>query len=163
MPSRGHKGPACVAAGLQHHDLGVPVVVLGERVHLKVAEQSTEGDVLLLGDVLIAQHQHLVVKPRFAEFLSRLGRDVGQIDAGDLGADRGGERMDADGHGVLLERGVADDGHALNVAGLGPEVIGREMLDGPVVPHYERVDAPTDTALHRRVHDLALEMTDDLR
>ena len=132
-------------------------------MHLKVAEQSTEGDVLLLGDVLITQHQHLVVEPRFAEFLSRLGRDVGQIDAGDLGADRGGERMDADGHGVLLERGVADDGHALNVAGLGPEVIGREMLDGPVVPHYERVDAPTDTALHRRVHDLALEMTDDLR
>ena len=34
-----------VAAGLQHHDLGMPVVVLGERVHLKVAEQSTEGDV----------------------------------------------------------------------------------------------------------------------
>ena len=36
------------------------------------------------------------------------------------------------------------------------------MLDGPVVPHDERVDLPPDAALHARVHDRPFEATEDL-
>ena len=80
---------APVLVGDQHHHLGIPRLGRHERMHLELAELAAERDVLLGGDVLVAEEQHLVVEPRLVQRREG-GRIAGlaQVDAADLGADR---------------------------------------------------------------------------
>ena len=77
----------------EQHQLGVVRVVREHRVHLELTEAAGQGDVGGRGDVLVAEHEHLVLHQRLAQ-----GGDgvvvegVVEVDGGDLGADARGDR-----------------------------------------------------------------------
>ena len=74
------------------HQLGVHAVAGDERVHLELTEATGERDVLRRGHRLVAEEQHLVVEQRPAELGDHAVRQRGgEIDAGDVGADGGGD------------------------------------------------------------------------
>ena len=110
-----------VAAGVgvlgEADQLGPLVVVAQERVHFEFPEPPGEVDVLLGGQHLVAEEQHLVVGPGAAEFLEHLvGERLRQVEALDDPAERGADLANLE---VLpLERRE-------------PDALGRQMGDGP--------------------------------
>ena len=65
---------------------------------LELAEVPRERDVLGARDVLVAEEQHLVLEQQRADLREEPGvaRGDAEIDVGQLGADRAGERLDLD-------------------------------------------------------------------
>ena len=84
------------AAGGDHEDLGLLLVLRRDGVDLEIAEAPPEGDVAgAVEAVLVAEEHHLPLEERLADLLDhRIVEVVGQLDAADLGADGGGERGD---------------------------------------------------------------------
>ncbi len=73
------------------------------------AEAAAEVDVLLRGDLLVAEYQHVVVEVGFVDSDEVFGADwLRDVEADDFGADRGIEgrtsKCCAAGSGLLLER-----------------------------------------------------------
>ncbi len=70
-----------------------------ERMHFEVTELAEERDVLVGGDVLLAEEQHLVVEPGLLQLRKGAGvAEVAEIDAVHLGPDRRCERLHIDRH-----------------------------------------------------------------
>src|SRR5580704_15157058 len=86
-------------------DLLVVGHTLDEFMDLQLAEAAAEGEVLVGGQVLVAEEDHLVVGERVADFADRRVIELlRQVDAGDLGAERPRNpvhRNRAVGHGTL--------------------------------------------------------------
>ena len=81
------------------HEPGVVGIAAGDRMILELAEVPRERDVLRARDVLVAEEQHLVLEQQRADLGEQRGvaRGDAEIDVGELGADRAGERLDLDG------------------------------------------------------------------
>ena len=73
----------------EQHQLGMVRVVREHRVHLELAEAAGQGDVGGRGDVLVAEHEHLVLAPARARRAATVASSsvVVEIDRRDLGAD----------------------------------------------------------------------------
>ena len=70
-------------------------------MRLEVAEAAGEREVLLGGDVLVAEEDDLVLEQRAMDLVERLVVErLGQVDASDLGADRRAERLDGEDGGL---------------------------------------------------------------
>ena len=69
-----------------------------ERKHLQRPEAAAEVQVLIGGDVLVAEEQHLPVQERAADLAELLVRELcREIDAFDLRPDHGRQRAHGDG------------------------------------------------------------------
>ena len=77
-------------------------------MRLQLAEAAREGDVLLGGDVLVAEEDDLELQQRAMDLVEGLVVDrLGQVDAAELGADRRAQRLNAEMViGLLLSVGV---------------------------------------------------------
>jgi hypothetical protein len=98
------------------HQPRVLRIAAGHRVIFELAEVAREGDVLGARDVLVAEEQDLVREQQRADLgdQRRVARRHAQIDIGELGADRAGERLDPD---RPVQRAGVDDGGGDRVAG----------------------------------------------
>ena len=85
-------------AGFQHaHQLGVRVAPQHDRVHLGLAEAPRERDLRVLGERLAAEEDDRVREEGLADLGEALVRErVGEVHAGDLGAERARDRVDLD-------------------------------------------------------------------
>ena len=65
---------------------------------LELAEVARERDVLGARDVLVAEEQHPVLEQQRADLRDEPGvaRRDAEVDVGELGADRAGQRLDLD-------------------------------------------------------------------
>ena len=73
-------------------------IAADDRMVLELAEAARERDVLGARDVLVAQEQHLVLEQQRADLGEQrvVARGVAEVHVGELGADRAGQRLDAD-------------------------------------------------------------------
>jgi hypothetical protein len=72
---------------------------------LRFAEVAREGDMLLVGDLLVGEHHHQMLHPGIVDCLDRPGIDrLRHVDAADLGAQGGMSWLDRDRHCFLLSR-----------------------------------------------------------
>ena len=79
-------------------DLGEAVDALHERVLHRFADATGEGEELLGLEELVAEEHDEVLEPGPADLGHRLVGEVGrEVDAGDLGAERAGDRQHLDG------------------------------------------------------------------
>ncbi len=128
-----------VAAGVgvlgEADEFGQLVVVAQERVHFQFAETAGEVDVLLGGELLVAEEQHLVVDPRASQLLEHLvGERLRQVETLDDAAERGADLADLE---VLpLERrqpdafgGEVGDRADQRLVGPEGELAGVELAD----------------------------------
>src|SRR5690349_24588298 len=70
---------------------------------LGLAEIAREGDVLLVGDLLVGEDHDQMLHPRVVDLLDGFSIDrLGHVDAMDLGAERGMPWLDCDRHRFLL-------------------------------------------------------------
>ena len=84
----------------EHQDLAVARQrELRARADLEVAEPAREGDVLLGGELLVAEHQDRVPVVGVLDLLERAVGESGDIDAFDFRADMLAQRLDL--HSVL--------------------------------------------------------------
>ena len=75
--------------------LGVGAVFGRSGMNVKVPELSAQRFVLLERQLLVAKEQHEVIHQAIVDRLERLRRQwCGQVDAGDLGANHGRNRVD---------------------------------------------------------------------
>ncbi len=75
------------------HDLGMIGQALHSRMDGQFAEQAAEGLMLVVGQGLVAEEQHLVVGDGRRQRLSLLGAEgPGQVDPRHLGPDARGQR-----------------------------------------------------------------------
>jgi hypothetical protein len=78
----------------------------------RAVETSSEVELLFVGEILIAEHQHGVLVHAGADRLQRLAiMHLAQVDRAHFAGEYGRERRDGDGHGCLLrgERGDHPD------------------------------------------------------
>ncbi|MNN22903.1 hypothetical protein D3C81_1362820 [compost metagenome] len=92
------------AVTAKHHQFRVLRMMRDHRMHLQLAKAACHGHVLCRRDVLVAEEQHLELQKRAAQ--GEVGLVVerpGEVDAGNLGTDRGGRTAHAKrpGFGVL--------------------------------------------------------------
>ena len=81
---------------VEHEQLGIVPVLRHEGRVAELAEPATERDVLGRRDVLVAEEDDEVLEEGLLDRRDLVGRELlPEVDAGDLGADRRGERLDA--------------------------------------------------------------------
>ena len=98
VPACSNKRGTGVAPSFQNDDFWMVRVIEGERVHFQFTKHPAKSNVLLLSDVLITQHKHLVLQPHPSEFFGGVATDVGEVNAGDLGAQRRSDGMNCKCH-----------------------------------------------------------------
>ncbi len=77
-----------------------------DRMALQLAETAAEGDVLVVADVLIPEHQHLVRQQRRMDGRDHLAvQRLAQVHARDLGAQHRPQRLDAQAGEVVFPQG----------------------------------------------------------
>ena len=85
---------AVVGHGDDVDDFGVVGVALDERVRVELAEPAPERDLLVGGEVLIAEHEDVVFDERGADRGEGGGIDrCGEIEPADLGTEHAGDRQ----------------------------------------------------------------------
>ena len=85
-------------------DLREPFDALHERVLDRLADPAGEREELLGTEELVAEEDHEVLEPGPADLGDGLVDQVGrEVDAGDLGPDRAGERQHLDGAVGILD------------------------------------------------------------
>ena len=72
------------------------VDILREGMNLELAQRSPVRNVLTLGQILVAEEQHLVIEPRLLKFGDDLIVEVAQVNIADLSADGTGHWLDLD-------------------------------------------------------------------
>ena len=83
---------------LDQQDLAVFLVLRCHRMDLEVAEIATEVEMLLRGDRLLAEEEHLVLQQTGAQRRDRrLVERLAEVDVADLGTDRRAQPIEADG------------------------------------------------------------------
>ncbi len=115
----------------EQHELGVVGVVREDGVYFELSEPAGEGDVRGRGDVLVAEHEHLVAYQRLAQRGDGgVVEVVAEVDGADLGADVRGDRRQ-------VERRLGDTGIG------GREVEGGGHGSSWVVEDRRSSSAPT--------------------
>ena len=96
-----------VLGGIGHHDdLGAArhAPSFAEDVEFDLAEATGEGDLLGRCELLVAKEDHtMLIEGPIDRGERRIIEGLGQIDAANLGAERGARRDDLDGHGRSLQ------------------------------------------------------------
>ena len=91
----------CSCGQLGHgDDVGVAVDAGHERVAGDLADGAGEGEELVRRQRLVAEEHDAVLEPGCADLRDGRVEVAGEVDAGDLGADRSGDRP----HGELRAR-----------------------------------------------------------
>ena len=86
-----------VGVGVHRQDLRVAFGAARVGMDRQFTEQTAERLVLIQGQLLVAEEQHLMRHQRVVHFLELLiAQEAGEIDAGDLGTDGGGGGRDRD-------------------------------------------------------------------
>ena len=104
--------PGTARLVVEQQDLGV----VGERRQQRrvagdeLAERPAEREVLLLGEGLVAEEHDLPLEQRGADGGDRLGRELAEVDAVDLGADVAGHRAHVE---PEVAAGVVDGRHRI--------------------------------------------------
>ena len=107
-------GARQVLVGMDDHQLGLARLVRRRRMHMQLAEQPAEGQVLVGRDVLVAEEDHEVLGQRAMDLvLLAVGERLAEIEAVDLGTDDGRQLVDGDG---LVRRALIGD---VPIAGAG--------------------------------------------
>src|SRR3954467_4287404 len=103
---------------------------------VQIAELAAEGEMLLRGDVLVAEEDHEVFGKRAMDLVhGAVGQRAREIDAGDLGADDRRQLLDADGLVRLALAGNVPVARSL-LAGQRAHGVLRWLLFQAIVARY---------------------------
>ena len=90
-------GARRILVGMDDHQLGMARRVRRRGMDVQLAEAAAEVEVLVLGDMLVAEEDHQVLRQRAVDLLEGLVAErLRQIDAADLGADDRRQLVDRD-------------------------------------------------------------------